>query len=201
MDLRREYPAGRAARRDGRGDHHPPVPIGQVDGLDDAVIGQVEDRARSIPLRTSILVHRLVVLWNVDVLTTPITAGPRAVLRQRRDAPHHHEPGRASYAAPLPSGQPEVNGSVDDDGVNTDLDDTKDTGVGDPEIEEAGATAPPAPPPPSPYSYIWVPVSEFSGCGADTSDGTAWSCTPHPDSCEAGNGSGFTGIGDALVVG
>src|SRR5699024_9726127 len=95
MDLRREYPAGRAARRDGRGDHHPPVPIGQVDGLDDAVIGQVEDRARSIPLRTSILVHRLVVLWNVDVLTTPITAGPRAVLRQRRDAPHHHEPGRA----------------------------------------------------------------------------------------------------------
>ncbi|MDN5771987.1 MAG: hypothetical protein L0H24_13975 [Microlunatus sp.] len=28
-------------------------------------------------------------------MTTPITAGPRAVLRQRRDAPHHHEPGRA----------------------------------------------------------------------------------------------------------
>ncbi|MFC5330891.1 hypothetical protein ACFPJ7_18315, partial [Brachybacterium fresconis] len=44
------------------------------------------------------LVHRLVVLWNVDVLTTPITAGPRAVLRQRRDAPHHHEPGRAAEA-------------------------------------------------------------------------------------------------------
>ena len=67
-----------------------------VDGVDlDRPAGQVEDRARSIALRTSILVHRLVVLWDVDVLTTPITAGPRAVLRQRRDAPHHHEPGRA----------------------------------------------------------------------------------------------------------
>ena len=32
-------------------------------------------------------------------MTTPITAGPRAVLRQRRDAPHHHEPGRAAYVA------------------------------------------------------------------------------------------------------
>ncbi|MGO3179970.1 MAG: hypothetical protein ACTIJR_10455 [Brevibacterium linens] len=30
-------------------------------------------------------------------MTTPITAGPRAVLRQRRDTPHHHEPGRAEY--------------------------------------------------------------------------------------------------------
>ncbi|MGO2558422.1 MAG: hypothetical protein ACTH8S_09260, partial [Brachybacterium sp.] len=71
------------------------------DGVDDAVVGQVEDRARSIALRTSILVHRLVVLWDVDVLTTPITAGPRAVLRQRRDAPHHHQPGRAPFAQQL----------------------------------------------------------------------------------------------------
>ena len=52
----------RTARRDGEGDHHPPAPVGQVDGIDDAVIGQVEDRARSITLRTSTLVHRLVVL-------------------------------------------------------------------------------------------------------------------------------------------
>src|SRR5699024_6988884 len=95
VDLRRDQPAGRTAWRGGRGDHHPPVPIGQVDDVDDLVIGQVEDRARSIALRTSILMHRLVVLWDVDVLTTPITAGPRAVLRQRRDAPHHHEPRRA----------------------------------------------------------------------------------------------------------
>ena len=33
-------------------------------------------------------------------MTTPITAGPRAVLRQRRDAPHHHEPGRALKLTP-----------------------------------------------------------------------------------------------------
>src|SRR5690606_38983457 len=100
VDLLREHPAGRTAWREGRGDHHPPVPIGQVDDVDDLVIGPVEDRARSIALRTSILMHRLVVLWDVDVLTTPITAGPRAVLRQRRDAPHHHEPRRARYAQP-----------------------------------------------------------------------------------------------------
>lgn len=53
---------------------------------------------------------------------------------------------------------------------------------------------------PPPYSYVWAPVTEFSGCGADL-DGGAWSCTPHPDSCEAGTGSQIAGEGDALQIG
>lgn len=35
----------------------------------DAGVEQVEDRARSIALQASIIVHRLVVQWNVDILT------------------------------------------------------------------------------------------------------------------------------------
>lgn len=55
---------------------------------------------------------------------------------------------------------------------------------------------------PPPYSYIWAPVSEFSGCGADlATGGSSWSCAPHPESCEAGNGSRFAGEGDALIIG
>src|SRR5699024_2950475 len=50
------------------------------------------------------------------------------------------------------------------------------------------------------YNYVWEPVSEFSGCGADL-DGGSWSCTPHPESCEAGTGSQFAGEGDALQIG
>ena len=48
-------------RRDGRGDHHPPATLEQVDRVDDAVVGQIDDRARSISVRTSILVHRPVI--------------------------------------------------------------------------------------------------------------------------------------------
>lgn len=62
VDLGREHPAGRTARRLDGFDHHSTASVGQVDRVCDAVIGQVEDRARSITLRTSILVHRLVVL-------------------------------------------------------------------------------------------------------------------------------------------
>ncbi|MDN5900276.1 MAG: PKD domain-containing protein, partial [Brachybacterium sp.] len=40
----------------------------------------------------------------------------------------------------------------------------------------------------------------FSGCGASL-DGGSWSCTPHPDSCEAGSGSTVTGDGDVLEIG
>src|SRR5699024_7122605 len=58
--------------------------------------------------------------------------------------------------------------------------------------------------PPSPnqprYSYIWVPASEFSDCDTDLNGGS-WSCTPHPESCEAGTGSQFAGEGDALQIG
>src|SRR5699024_12738170 len=50
------------------------------------------------------------------------------------------------------------------------------------------------------YNYVWEPVSEFSGCGADL-DGGSWSCTPHPESCEAGTGSQFAGEGDDLQLG
>lgn len=55
---------------------------------------------------------------------------------------------------------------------------------------------------PPPYSYIWVPVSEFTGCVVDlTTGGSSWSCAPHPESCEAGSGSRMAGEGDALVIG
>lgn len=67
VDLHRKHPTGRTARRDDRDDRHPPAFTGQVCGVCDAVVGQVEDRARSISLRTSILVHRLVALWDVAV--------------------------------------------------------------------------------------------------------------------------------------
>jgi hypothetical protein len=50
------------------------------------------------------------------------------------------------------------------------------------------------------YSYIWAPVSEFSGCGTSLGGGS-WSCTPHPDSCEAGSGSTVAGTGDVLEIG
>ena len=50
------------------------------------------------------------------------------------------------------------------------------------------------------YNYIWVPASEFSDCDTDLNGGS-WSCTPHPESCEAGTGSQFAGEGDALQIG
>lgn len=57
-------------------------------------------------------------------------------------------------------------------------------------------------PTPPRYQYIWTPVSEFSGCGADlTADGGSWACTPHPESCEAGSGNQIAGRGDALTIG
>src|SRR5690606_23185906 len=90
------HSAVRAARRVGRLDHHPAPALGPVAGLDDAVVGQVEDRARSITLRARRLVHRLVVLCLVDVSTTHITAGPRALTHLRRAGHFHHEPRRAS---------------------------------------------------------------------------------------------------------
>src|SRR5690606_10176580 len=93
------HSAVRAARRVGRLDHHPAPALGPVAGLDDAVVGQVEDRARSITLRARRLVHRLVVLCLVDVSTTPITAGPRALTHLRRAGHFHHEPRRALIAA------------------------------------------------------------------------------------------------------
>src|SRR5690606_13977177 len=89
------HSAVRAARRVGRLDHYPAPALGPVAGLDDAVGGQVEDRARSSTLRARRLVHRLVVLCLVDVSTTPITAGPRALTHLRRAGHFHHEPRRA----------------------------------------------------------------------------------------------------------
>src|SRR5690606_28637318 len=53
------HSAVRAARRVGRLDHHPAPALGPVAGLDDAVVGQVEDRARSITLRARRLVHKI----------------------------------------------------------------------------------------------------------------------------------------------
>ena len=51
------------------------------------------------------------------------------------------------------------------------------------------------------YNYVWVPVSQFSGCGADLSTGgAAWDCAPHPESCEAGTGNRLAGRGDALEM-
>src|SRR5699024_8671654 len=89
----------RTARRIGRLDHHPTPTLGHLEGLDDAVVGQVEDRARSITPRARRLVHRLVVLCLVDVLTTPITAGPRALTHLRRAGHFHHEPRRAANSS------------------------------------------------------------------------------------------------------
>lgn len=66
---------------------------------------------------------------------------------------------------------------------------------------DTGTGAPPRQPDNPPrYSYIWAPVSEFSGCGTNL-DGGAWSCTPHADSCEAGSGSTVAGDGDVLEIG
>src|SRR5690606_21853690 len=96
------HSAVRAARRVGRLDHHPAPALGPVAGLDDAVVGQVEDRARSNTLRARRLVHRLVVLCLVDVSTTPITAGPRALTHLRRAGHFHHEPRRASLPGAPP---------------------------------------------------------------------------------------------------
>ena len=63
------------------------------------------------------------------------------------------------------------------------------------------APAPPGNRRQSQYSYIWVPVSQFSGCGADLStSGAAWDCAPHPESCEAGTGNRLAGRGDALEM-
>lgn len=61
----------------------------------------------------------------------------------------------------------------------------------------AGSTpsAPKSPPPPPQYRYVWAPVSRFTGCGAGTG---SWNCSPHPDSCEAGDGTTVQGRGDAL---
>ena len=53
----------------------------------------------------------------------------------------------------------------------------------------------------SPFSYIWAPVSEFTGCGANLNDATSWNCTAHPDSCEAGSGSRMAGVGDSILIG
>src|SRR5699024_12742460 len=40
------------------------------------------------------------------------------------------------------------------------------------------------------YNYVWIPVSQFSGCGPDLSpDAAAWRCAPHPDFCDARTGN------------
>lgn len=106
-------------------------------------------------------------------------------------------PGTAG-AVPPPSSKLQVGGVIGDGSVDTNLkDDSKESATEG--TEEANASSAPVTPPR--YSYIWVPVSEFSGCGTNLGSGSTWSCTPHPDSCEAGNGSRFAGEGDALQIG
>jgi hypothetical protein len=93
--------------------------------------------------------------------------------------------------------QPDVNGSIDDNNVDASLDDElESTESGNPPNRDKSS----APAEPPRYSYIWAPVSEFSGCGTSLGGGS-WSCTPHPDSCEAGSGSTVAGTGDVLEIG
>lgn len=94
----------------------------------------------------------------------------------------------------------QTNGTVDDDSlgiastaeqIGQKIKDVKESAI--PTGSEGQVT--------SRFSYIWVPVSEFTGCGANLNDATSWNCTAHPDSCEAGSGSRMAGIGDSLLIG
>ena len=57
VDPDRDHPAGRAPRRGGGLDLDPPGGTGDLERVDHAVVGQVEDRARSITLRARRLEH------------------------------------------------------------------------------------------------------------------------------------------------
>jgi len=100
---------------------------------------------------------------------------------------------------PSPTPPPSPSASSSESGLDVTVEEARErilNGNGDAAPDGEQAATPPR------YQYIWAPVSEFSGCGADlATGGTTWSCAPHPDSCEAGNGTRFTGEGDALNVG
>lgn len=102
---------------------------------------------------------------------------------------------------PPPPPTPSATASTSERGVGVTVEEARDrivNGNGDGRSDtRASDTAPTTPR----YSYIWVPVSGFSGCGADISSGSSWSCAPNPESCEAGSGNRFAGAGDALTIG
>lgn len=109
-----------------------------------------------------------------------------------------------AQADPSPPPDEDVHGSIDDRDVLADLNASPNESGTNSDKSKSGShgsgnvnshhTDPPR------YSYIWAPVSEFSGCGTNL-DGGAWSCTPHADSCEAGSGSTVAGDGDVLEIG
>lgn len=93
-----------------------------------------------------------------------------------------------------------IEGSYKGEGIETNIEETKSEGSsgGNSSPARNAARSPNSEPQ---YSYIWVPVSQFSGCGADLSTGgAAWDCAPHPESCEAGTGNRLAGRGDALEM-
>ena len=108
-----------------------------------------------------------------------------------------------AFPASAEESETPVDASTNEDGIETTASDalTPERASGDSSsaknAQNAGQSTSSKPPR---YNYIWEPVSEFSGCGADL-DGGSWSCTPHPESCEAGTGSQFAGEGDALQIG
>lgn len=92
----------------------------------------------------------------------------------------------------------QTNGTAGDDGVQVET--SKSRGERAHDLDDSGSTSDARTSPPR-YNYIWDSVSEFDECAPGLGAGTAWSCTPHADSCEAGNGSGFVGEGDVLQIG
>ena len=113
-------------------------------------------------------------------------------------------PLASANAAPTPGDDPaapSAEASTSDGGLDITAEEARDRIINGErlEIPGKGSTTAPSPKPPR-YNYVWEPVSQFSGCGADL-DGGSWSCTPHPESCEAGTGSQFAGEGDALQIG
>lgn len=91
----------------------------------------------------------------------------------------------------------DVAGSYTGDGIETGMDDSESST--DPGNSSGSKqSAPKSPPPPPRYSYIWTAASKFSGCG--DVNGGEWSCTPHPDSCEAGSGEQVSATGDVFNI-
>src|SRR3954469_13967243 len=79
MHPHRQHTADRAPGWVGGLDLDPTDAAGVADGVDDPVVGQVEDRARSITPRARRLEHGSWTSSGVGVSATPLPAGPRAL--------------------------------------------------------------------------------------------------------------------------
>lgn len=95
VDPDRDHPTRWAARRRRRLDLHPPPSPRQVERVDHAIVGQVEDRARSITLRARRLEHGS---WSPGSWMSsqhPSQQGHEPSPSHRPPHPIHHEPPRA----------------------------------------------------------------------------------------------------------